>query len=303
MFRIKIIIYSILGVLFSAYTILRIKLALKLKHNLFEIPLKKNKPFLILGTSDSLNLISKTKYNKFKEWNTIGLNYFLLNDFVPDIVQLELIAVMNGSIYLDNLGKIFNHRKDDFMNTIILIKSNYERSPSKLNKKIKFLKNLPEELKPNLRFTLDFPLPSLKLKEYYPSLLIFNKMGLLNKNGLKYIPHLRASLGLSTLIALRSKPNEIIYAGVDLNHRRTFYNPHELEKKYSVVLPKRELFCEKIKRHKMKDVHRTINKELSEITILDVISILGKHFSNHTKFSVIHEGSALREIMPLKKFN
>lgn len=303
MTTIRLLIYSLFGSMFSFYTIWRVKKALKLNHDLFEIPIKKNQPFVVLGTSDSINDINQFQWEKFRQWNTLGINYFLLNDFVPDIIQLELISRRDSDLQLQNLEKIFNHRKEEFANTIILIKNNFERSPVKLEKKIRFLNNLPEQLKPNLRFTIDFPMPALRLVQYNPSLNFFNQFGLFSKKNLKYIPHLRASLGLSTIIAIRQEPSEIIFGGVDLNHRRTFYNPDELKRKYDVNLPKTELFCEKVKLFKLKEEHRTINKELSEITILDVIGILDKHFSNQIAFSVLSKQSALREIMPLKKFN
>ena len=300
LFIFKLIFYSIVGNIFSFFNIIYLKKKLELKQEIFKIKLKKDVPFVIYGTSDSINNLTLVDREKLIGYNSIGLNYFVLSDIIPDIFLIELIAAVDGKAYLDNLSKIFDLRKNEFKNTLILIKSNYHPSIEALNIKYEFLSKLPPEIKTNLRFCVDFPIPSKSLKEYKMAIKLFKRLGLFKLDKLIFLPNLRASLGVASCIAIRYNPKEIIYAGVDLNHRRTFFQNEFYEKKYQIELIKKELFCTKYKRHKLKEVHRTINSEFSKVTIVDVIRILKEKVAFHSSFSVLSRKSELRKIMRLK---
>ena len=289
---IKLFSYSIIGTFISYFNVLKIKNTLGFNHDLFKIPIKPAKPLVILGTSDSINKITKAEWEEISKSTTIGVNYFLFHDFVPNIIQLELKQGEDEE-YFNNLLKILKGRKEEFKTSILLIKSNYHLSQKELKEKISFLKQLPKELRGNLRFSLDFPIPALTLEEYKFALIMLNKWGLFSHSTLKATPHIRASIGLSAALGIKYKVSEIIFAGVDLNHRRTFYEVDYLYDKYQIKLPK-----------SMPDgPHLTNDEVFSELTMIKIFELLKHHVAKNIKFSALSKSSELRKIMSLKKFN
>jgi hypothetical protein len=290
-FIIKLIYYCLVGNMLSLFNIWKIKRSLKLSHQLYDLPIKKSKQLVILGSSDSINQISESQWQRINNFTTVGVNYFLLHKFVPDIIQLE-INRGNDHHYFENLIKILNAREADFKNSIILIKSNYSHSFSELQDKIAFLRMIPFSLKKNLRFCVDFPIPATTLKDYKTALRIFNRLDLFNQRNLYFLPHLRSSIGLSTVLGIKFDFTEIIYAGVDLNNKNTFYDKKSLFENYGIIFHKDNL----------EGVHQTNDPNYSEITIVEVINLLMREIGPSHQFSVLSNKSSLRKIMPNKYF-
>lgn len=283
--------YMIVGSMVSLSNIWRIKSKLRLKHRLFNLKIKDNSQLIILGTSSSINEIPPNTWSELHKATTVGINYFLFNDFVPDIIQLE-IREGDHEEYFGNLLKILNFREADFKGSILLIKSNHERSNIEFKKKLAFLKMIPTGLKKNLRFCVDFPVPSTTLKEYKIALRVMNSLGIFNRKDLLFTPHLRASIGLTTVLGIKYNFAEIIYGGIDLNHKKTFYNKKILYKNYGIILNLKTT----------EGPHLTNDANFSELTIVEVINSLINELKSPAVFSVISNKSALRKIMPHKQF-
>ena len=167
-----------------------------------------------------------------------------------------------------------------------------DRSNRELKKKIAFLKMIPVGLKKNLRFCVDFPIPATTLKQYKTALRIMNSCGLFKRKDLFFTPHLRASIGLTTTLGFKYNFTEIIYGGIDLNHRKTFYDSEALHKNYGIVLNQKQT----------EGPHLTNDACYSEVTIVEVLHLLKNELKAPNVFSVLSEKSALRKIMPHKQF-
>ena len=280
----KLIIYLVGGVFISYLNTTLFKVILGLKQNLYNIEMDQEKPTIILGTGQSINEIQKSQWTEFRTQNTIGVNFFLLHEFVPKIIQLEL-KDEPGEV-LSNLEKIFKHRKNDFENSIILIKSNHNYSFRYNYKRIKLLKKLPKTLLRNLRFTLDFPVPSQTVEQYQKTIQIFEKYKLLTDRFL-IVPHLRASIGLSVALCMKKGIKEVKFAGVDLINKNVFFDSKDLKKKYDINIPELEI----------NKTHDTYNENISEVTILKVMSLLKTNLRDCPKFCVLSSKSALNQIM------
>ena len=290
-FRLNLFFYMIIGSFVSLLNICRIKSKLKLTHGLFNLNCKDSSQLIILGTSNSINEIPPKDWSEMEKATTVGINYFLFNDFVPDIIQLE-IKQGDDKDYFDNLLKILKSREIAFENSVLLIKSNYDRSNLELKRKIAFLKMIPVGLKKNLRFCVDFPIPATTLKQYKTAIRIMNFFGLFKRKDLFFTPHLRASIGLTTALGFKYNFTEIIYAGIDLNHRKTFYDGEALYKNYGIVLNQKQ----------REGLHLTNDPSYSEVTIVEVLNLLKNELKAPNVFSVLSDKSALRKIMPHKQF-
>lgn len=288
----RFLFYMTGGYLISLFNIWKIKKKLKLIHPIFSLKINENNRLTILGTGASINEIQFEDWKEIRKGTSIGINYFLFNEFVPDIIQLE-IKRGEDKEYFNNLVKVLKSREDDFKNSVILIKSNYTRSNSELAEKIAFLQIIPSDLKKNLRFCVDFPIPATSLKEYKKALRITNRLGLFKLKSLHLTPHLRASVGLSTILGIKFGFSEIIYGGVDLNNSDTFYDEKALSKNYGIVLASK----------KIEGPHLTNDPDYSELTIVEVLNSLIKEIDSLHYFSVLSDKSALRTIMPRKIFN
>lgn len=289
--RFKLFFYIIVGSLVSLFNISRIKRKLKLKHDLFNLTFDNNDQLVILGTSDSINNISSKEWNEINKATTVGVNYFLFNDFIPDVIQFEVKEV-KIKYYFENLLKIIIARQLEYKDTYILIKSNFGLSRKDLDITIDFLKQIPEGLKKNLRFCVDFPIPAITKKELKIALKLMNSLKIFDLKNMKFTPHLRASIGLTSVWAIKYGFREVIFGGVDLNHNRIFYNKEDLYAKYKIIIDS----------PRSAETHKTNNPDFSEITIVEALNLLKKEIGSKVSFSVISDKSALRKIMPLKFF-
>ena len=258
-----------------------------LKANIFD----KDKPIAILGTGSSINEFKNTDWDKLKKVNTIGINYFIFSDFVPNIIMQEGWSRYDEN-YTDHIISVLKQRENELSKTYILIKGNYGISSFFNQEKIRLIKNIPHSLKKNLRFCVDFPVPSKNLDEFVFSVNLLKKLGIFKLRSLTFIPHLRASLGLATSIAIRFKANEIMYLGVDLIDSKNFYSKKTIQNKFNINIKQFNT--------KSDTKHRTNDEKLSEITIIKVINMLKSHFDN-VRFFVLTKKSQLNKIIPFKK--
>ena len=290
-FRLKLFLYMFVGSMVSLFNIWLIKRELKLKQELFNLKFKNNDQMVILGTGDSINDISTKEWEKIEKATTVGVNYFLFNDFVPDIIQLEVKEV-RVKFFFENLLKILIARESDYKDKYILIKSNFGLSYKDLRITIDFLKMIPTDLKKNLRFCVDFPIQAVTNKELKIALRLMNYINIFDFKSLKFTPHLRASIGLTSVWAIKHNFKEVVFGGVDLIHNKTFYDQETLHVKYGIMFdsPKTE------------EKHKTNNSDYSEITIVEALNSLKKEIGDSVSFSVLSNKSALRKIMSHKQF-
>lgn len=283
-------LYVITKFIISCFNVLFLKIYLRLNHNLFNINLlKKSSKFFILGSGESINNISDSQWIEFKKHTTIGLNYFIMNEFVPDIIQIELQSADDE--HIENLIKIFYKRENEFKNSKILVKSNYLGLKSAI-KRIRFFKKLPKSLIKNLVFTLDFPIFGKNKVEFEKTLKMLSFLGLLNYGGLIFIPHLRASLGLSVIIGSRTNHNEIIAVGVDLINTKYFFqdNFFEYEKKFGI---KKKFFNINYFQINHDGNHLTNDKSIHEITIMEALNLFLKISKTNSEVLTFSKKSAL----------
>ena len=290
-FRLKLFFYIIVGSLVSLLNISRIKRKLKLKHDLFNLTFNNNDQLVILGTSDSINNISSKEWNEINKATTVGVNYFLFDDFIPNVIQLEVKEV-KIKFYFENLLKIMIARQLEYKDTYILIKSNYGLSRKDLDITIDFLKRIPDSLKKNLRFCGDFPIPALTKKELKIALKLMNSLKIFDLKNMKFTPHLRASIGLTSVWAIKHGFKEVVFGGVDLIHNRRFYNKEDLYAKYKIIVDSPKII----------ETHKTNDADFAEITIVEALNSLKKEIGPKVSFSVLSDKSALRKIMPHKQF-
>ena len=287
---VKTYLYYFIGSLISFVSSYLIKFRLGLNHNVFDIKIESEKEVFILGTGQSINDINKSGWKRINNGFSIGINYFLFHNFVPNIIQLELNEG-EDSFFFQNLIKIFHAREKEFLSSMILIKSNFHWRNFK--KKEIFLRSIPESLKFNIKFCVDYPIPSKNIYEFKLALEHLKTMQCFAKKTNGSVPHLRASIGLTSAICIQNKVKNVYFGGVDLLNRKTFYDKVELNENYSMEFRTEEV--------NMK--HGSDDTNVSEITISEVLKTIKEDSYFSTNFHTFSKASSLRDYLSYVNIN
>ncbi len=183
----------------------------------------KNKDLFILGTGESVNAYNEKVWHEIRNGYSMGLNMWVIHDFVPNIYLLELLS--ENERYLDNLLQIFKERQDELTDTKIYIKSNY-LFPWKYKRIHNFFKRLPSTVKKNLYLVSDFPITGHTLVKYKRSIDWLNKSHFFDVRTKRYrlCAQARASLGFAVIFGIQNGFRKIVLCGVDLNNDNHFYD-------------------------------------------------------------------------------
>lgn len=189
---------------------------------------KKSDTIFILGSGPSINDITDKQWEDIKSHDSIGFNYWLVHDHVPDMFMFQL----SGQNMLDAI-KNEHHRYSD--KPFIIRGSEFSKSGSDaLKNECEFLENNP------VFYLREYPVSSKCSID--PDLLIryMSAMGYMNYGQVSsFIPKWRGTLGLLISLAYQMGYKRIVLCGVDMDGSDHFwdYEPYSLrEKKYS--LPK-----------------------------------------------------------------
>ena len=281
LFRSVVCLYNIIG--------WSLKGRVKLLFSLDSLKVPRSKSVYILGGGSSTNDYTDDKWRAIKNGVSIGINYWLLNDFVPTILMLELFG---NERHLEKYQKIICRRKSEFSKTIFIIKGNH-LFPWEYSNITKFIRELPTEIRNNTYLTLDTPIPGENIDEFKKSLSYLAKFGFFKtRHRVLITGHPRATLGLAITFSIQLGFNEIILCGIDLNNTQYFYDekPHLLTY-YGI---------EDHTSGQSGPVHLTNIQEDDAITISQVITILKQQICERAgiKLSVGSIESALYPDLP-----
>ena len=184
-----------------------ILVAKKLKLKKLDIKsLKINKNIYILGSGPS-SLLVNDKLIDHERDTSIGFNFWIYHDYVPDFYFFE---IKESNLYLWYLFcNLLEIKKDEYKNTIFIIK---DLENLKVNS-AEHLKKIPVSLKNNFYSCTDFHLGRGSNNRFDLTFNIYNKLWFLHN----FYPKCRGSISLCLSFAKALSPMNIIIAGVDLS--------------------------------------------------------------------------------------
>lgn len=226
-----------------------------------------SKHLYILGTGASVNTYSNSDWDEIRNGYSIGLNMWVMHDFVPNMYFLELLS--EDERYLDNLLQILKARQHQLTETKIYIKSNY-LLPWRYKLVDKFLCGLPYNLKKNTFFISDFPITGLTLENYERSIKWLNLFGFFDvrTQNFRFTAQARASLGFAVIFGIQNGFKKIVLCGVDLNNDKHFYDGN------SYYFEKFKIFHVRSKRKILR--HLTNDPNEAEVTISEALYYLDR---------------------------
>jgi hypothetical protein len=208
--------------------------------------------FFVLGTGESINNISKTQWNIISKNKSVGVNKWVLHDFVPNIYSFEMSEqsqFVNTKIVYDYLFS----KKDLYQDTPILLRFNSLAQIDDLDfrminaYRVLFVDIPGDNINEFRRFIK--VLSRYRLPYYFRNSIIFQK---------------RASIIAMVLLGYQLGYKEIVLCGVDLINTKYFWHAHKKNFKNHLILPSTG---QESNQH-----HSTLFGEMNVISVLDVIN-------------------------------
>lgn len=255
-----------------------------------KIFIKKSDTIFILGSGSTINEINEKQWKNIKKHSTIGFNYFMFHNFIPDSYLIEPERVKD-LLLCKNLINLIKKKKKYLSKTKIIM---HRMGCYKI---IKYcLKNYSIDFKLFTPFDFGFK-TNIQIKKFLNSSLIkFSNYFFLPAQGC-------ASVERIVLSAYLHGFKNIVLCGVDLNNNEYFFYKktkyeNELKKNAQII----KIFN---KKHHAKNIHATndVNKAKKGIAVSEILKIYNAHFKkNNVNLFVLNKKSALSKFLPIYNF-
>lgn len=172
----------------------------------------------LLGSGDSVNTYDDSKWEIIRKKFSIGFNYWVINDFIPNLYFIEVPTEIS---HWDVLEKNMILKKNLYKNVPVIFKD-------LINKRFlrwKIYKNI-DKISNNVYLWEDIPYPVSSMDEFYKDFsYIKRKESFLDKN--YPIFHKTGSIFFLLNFAVKFGFKKIVLCGVDLNHNNYFFHTNK----------------------------------------------------------------------------
>ena len=252
------------------------------------------KPFFILGCGTTINELSN-KEKKFIESSTsVGINYFILSDIKPKFYTWQRPADQDGlNLYLEILASKRKKFVDQGSN--LILHSPFSKAGYKTKELLKYFDKVKIYHSPRIFYG-----NKNKFKNIYKYL--FHPL-FLKVLGRSMVYGLHSTVDNLTHLAISAGYREIVFAGVDLNNSRYFFDEFRLEKKIIQKLKKNREVDGFGKVIKNKNQQHLTERKVGFIPVSEIINVLYKFASTKgIKFYTTSKKSKLSLFLPQYKF-
>ena len=182
--------------------------------------IKKNTDTLfILGSGASINNISEKGWEKIRQNNSIGLNYWPIHDFVPSYLMFEMPSGERSKAFYNVLSK-----KKEFYGKIPLIfKGLYKNRKDFYGiKKVKSL--FHQDLINTIYLSHELSIPGRNEEEFSRGLKHLDLMGFFSdQKQIASLGQYRGTVTCAVIFGIKAGYKKIVLCGVDLNDTKYFY--------------------------------------------------------------------------------
>jgi len=211
---------------------------------------KSSDNLFILGSGASINDYGKEEWEKIKNGDSFGFNFWMIHDFVPTYYMFEPMKKPNRE---KKFIQLLNLKKGQYKNTPFILKDLETRE-------FPFDK-VPERLKNNFYVPYKFKISGNSKKSLNKSIIYIKKLNLLNESIQLFR---KGSLSQAIYFGYQFNYKNIVLCGVDLNSTDYFYESQHFKMK-DLPIPKTG---------QTGKVHKTFDKQKYNITIDDVIKCM-----------------------------
>ncbi len=195
--------------------------------------LKRSDTVFVLATGASINRYEQSRWDTIGNHDSIGMNFFMLHEFVPDLYVMEKIEERNR--------RLLKVRSDAYRDVPIILKTQLTNlSPGRLQARLQKLEQNPPDVRNRIYLSLDLLAAGNDLRQTYSAYRLMKRVGLFKtKPRFLLLTKRRGTITYIINLAVRIGYKRIVLCGVDLNHTEHFYDSkrEELEERGLPVPP------------------------------------------------------------------
>lgn len=240
----------------------------------------------ILATGSSINQYPRTHWETIARHDSIGMNFFMLHDFVPDIYVMENMEERHRTLLA--------MKSEEYADVPLLLKNALSNlSPRRVRERVEKMSMNEQAVRSRQYLSLDFFAAGGDVRTARRAYELMKSLGFFTvKPRFLFLTKRRGSISYIINLAARIGYKEIVLCGVDLNHSEYFYDSKraQLERSGYPVPPNNHV----------RDVHLTNDPEWNPVTIKDVIEAINDVVLKPSgiQLYVGHHSSALHPVLP-----
>jgi len=177
----------------------------------------------VLATGASINSYDHSRWATIAQHNSIGMTWFMLHDFVPDLFVME---------NMENIHRrLLEMRAEAYQDVPIILKTQVSNlSISRVKDRMSNIAQNSESIRSRFYYSLDVAAAGRTHQDMYWSYRVLKKMGLFKpRPRFQLLTKRRGSVTYIINMAVRMGYRRIVLCGVDLNHDNYFYDPKREE--------------------------------------------------------------------------
>lgn len=211
----------------------------------------------VMATGASINRYGEDRWETISARDSIGMNFFMLHDFVPDVYVMENME--------EHHRLMLRLKADDYRHVPVILKTQMTNlSPRRLRRRLAKISMNPPEQRERFYFSLDLLAAGRDDKTMRRMYRVLKSLGIFSiKERFLVLSKRRGSITYIINLAVRMGYKKVVLCGVDLNSPEYFYDSRreELESR-GFVVPFN---------YNARGVHLTNDPVRNPITVADVI--------------------------------
>lgn len=247
---------------------------------------KRSDTLFVLGSGSSINQLRPEDWAAIAAADSIGFNYWLLNEFVPNHYMFEPHLPFEATRWLMHN---FRLRGQPYQTMPIIMKDGERYRPSEL---ASLFREIPQEIRKNVVLSWDWEIQSEDAGMFARKLDRLDRLGILAGSRFPALRK-RASVCFITMLAMRAGYKKIVLCGIDLNNADYFYarDREALEAQgYIVPPPPRP----------SNQPHKTEDPDFGSLTVSVVLDLLNQRIMKKRRIElfVALQSSKLYPMLP-----
>lgn len=191
-------------------------------------PSRSSDTLFILGSAQSINAISRERWEIIGKHDSAGINFWPAHPFVPRFYHFENVAYDEQPGVFEALRSLLDRRAEAYADTLKIITEVRSRRGRQL------VFEIPERMRKNLYLGFSMPVVARNEEEFRDGIRFMRSVGAFTPQRtvpwlFKYGGSVIAMMTLAVLMNYR----RVVLCGIDLNRQSYFYQDRDLYPDYS----------------------------------------------------------------------
>lgn len=172
----------------------------------------------VLATGASINQYEPHQWATISRHDSVGMNWFMLHDFVPDLYVMENMESRHR--------RLLEMRADVYSDVPVVVKTQVTNlSLPRVRSRMANIQSNPATIRRRFYYSLDLAVAGTTYEDMRWSYRVLARLGLFNTSSrVQLLTKRRGSITYIINLAARMGYKRIVLCGVDLNHDDYFYD-------------------------------------------------------------------------------